>query len=78
MRDYKVQRPMTVWIETTVEAEDFTQALELADERFSEGEYSEIDETFEIDYDRHWIQDEDGDIREGTTTYELAYREESK
>ncbi len=78
MRDYKVQRPSTVWIETTVEAEDFEEALSLADCQFYDGQYSEIDETFEIDYDRHWIQDEDGDIREGTTTYELAYREESK
>ena len=77
--EYRVQRPMTVWIETTVEADNFVEALELADERFYEGEYNELDDTFDIDYDRHWIEDEDGETREGSSTYELvSNKEEAK
>jgi hypothetical protein len=62
--EYKIQRPSTVWIETTVEAEDLDQALELADERFIEGEFTEIDDTFSINYDRYWSKDETGEIKE--------------
>jgi hypothetical protein len=62
--EYRVQRPSTVWIETTVEAESFEQALELADDEFSGGDYREIDDTFDIDYDRFWIEDEDGETKE--------------
>jgi hypothetical protein len=64
MKQYRVQRPMTVWIETTVEADNFDEARELANERFYNGEYREIDETFDIDYDRFWIEDEDGEVKE--------------
>jgi hypothetical protein len=62
--DYRVQRPMTVWIETFVEAENFEEALRLADCQFYDGEYRELDETFDIDYDRYWIEDEEGEIKE--------------
>ena len=64
MKDYRIQRPSTTWIETTVEADSFEQALELADEQFEDGEYKEVDETFDIDYDRYWIEDEDGEVKE--------------
>jgi hypothetical protein len=63
--DYRVQRPSTVWIEITVEADSFERALELADEDFSHGEYTELDDTFEINYDRYWIEDENGETKEG-------------
>jgi hypothetical protein len=72
MRDYRVQRPSTVWIETRVEANSFEEALELADEDFYSGDYEQVDDTFDVDYDRHWIEDEDGETREGTDTYELV------
>jgi uncharacterized protein YdeI (BOF family) len=62
--EYKVQRPSTVWVETTVEAESFEQALELADELFVEGEFAEVDETFSINYDNYWAKDETGEIKE--------------
>ena len=62
--EYKVQRPTTVWIETTVEAEDFDQALELADKRLGSGEFEELDETWETNWDRYWIEDETGETRE--------------
>jgi uncharacterized protein YdeI (BOF family) len=62
--EYKVQRPSTVWIETTVEADSLEQAIELADELFIEGEFTEIDETFSVNYDRYWTKDETGEIKE--------------
>lgn len=58
--EYRVQRPSTIWIEKIVEANSFEEALELADEQFEDGEYLQLDETFDIDYDRYWIEDEDG------------------
>jgi hypothetical protein len=63
--DYRVQRPSSVWIEITVEADSFERALELADEDFSHGHYQELDDTFEVNYDRYWIEDEDGETKEG-------------
>jgi hypothetical protein len=58
--EYRVQRPSSVWIETVVEADSFEQALELADEQFGSGDFSELDTTWEIHYDRHYIADETG------------------
>jgi len=57
---YTVQRPAIIWIETVVEAEDLDQALELADTKFQKGDYVEMDGTWEIDYERFWVQDESG------------------
>jgi hypothetical protein len=62
--EYKVQRPSRVWIETTVEAEDFDEALELADKAYSNGDFEELDGTWEIDYDRYWIEDENEETKE--------------
>lgn len=70
--EYRVQRPSTSWIETIVEADSFTEALEVADDNFYSGDFRELDDTFEVDYDRHWIEDEHGETREGTETYELV------
>jgi hypothetical protein len=61
---YRVQRPTTVWIETTVEAEDFDQALEIADKEFRNGDFSEVDDTWEANWDRYWIEDESGETKE--------------
>jgi hypothetical protein len=58
--NYTVQRPVVIWIETQVEAEDHNEALELADTKFQKGDYVEIEMTWEIDYERYWIQDESG------------------
>jgi hypothetical protein len=62
--EYRVQRPSTVWIETIVEAEDFDEALELADKAYSNGDFEELDGTWEIDYDRYWIEDENEETKE--------------
>jgi hypothetical protein len=64
LTEYRVQRPTTVWIETTVEAGDFDQALDLADEAFRNGDFSELDDTWETNWDRYWIEDETGETKE--------------
>lgn len=58
MREWTVQRPATIWISTTVEAETLEKALELADEEFYCGEYKEDEDSFDIDYSRYWAVDE--------------------
>jgi predicted metal-dependent hydrolase len=60
---YTVQRPLTVWVEVVVdEADSVDGALEKAEKMFVEGDYIELHDTFEIDYYRHWVQDEKGEI----------------
>lgn len=64
MKRYTIQRPTTVWIETTVEAEDFDQALEIADKQLDSGDFVELYNTWETNWDRYWIQDETGETKE--------------
>lgn len=56
--EFTVQRPTTVWIQATVEADNLEDALELADESFGEGDFTELDGTWEVNYDRYWAEDE--------------------
>jgi hypothetical protein len=58
MIEWTVQRPATIWISTQVEAETIEQAVQLADIRFSEGEYKEDEDSFSIDDQRYWAMDE--------------------
>lgn len=62
--EYRVQRPTSVWIETKVEAGSFEEAIELADEQFQSGDFDEIDDTWETDWDRYWAEDENGETKE--------------
>jgi hypothetical protein len=57
---YTVQRPQIVWIETEVHAPHLSEALRLADEDFESGNYFTLDTTWENDYNRYWVQDENG------------------
>jgi hypothetical protein len=60
---YTIQRPLTVWVETIVEDFDTLEdALEVADENFRNGDYIELDGTFDINYDKYWSQDELGKV----------------
>lgn len=61
---YTVQRPQIVWIETTVQTENknLFEALRLADEDFESGNYFTLDNTWENDYARYWVQDENGNV----------------
>jgi hypothetical protein len=61
---YTIQRPLTVWVETVVEdLETLEDALEVADENFKNGDYIELDGTFDINYDKYWSQDETGAVK---------------
>ena len=58
---YTIQRPLTVWVEVVVdEADNLEEALEKADEMFRDGDYTELNGTFDINYDKYWSQDEFG------------------
>ena len=60
MAKYTIQRPATIWLETVVEADTEEQAFELADNDFNNGEYVELYQTWNIDFDKFWLQDEEG------------------
>lgn len=60
LKEYKVQRQASYWIETTVHAESLESALELADDEFKDGDWIEAADSFEINEDRYWIQTHDG------------------
>lgn len=62
--EYRVQRPTSVWVETKVEADSFEEAIELADEKFQSGDFDEVDDTWETNWDRHWAEDENGETEE--------------
>ena len=57
---YTIQRPATIWLETVVEADGIDQAIELADKDFNSGDYVEMIQTWDIDFNRLWTQDEIG------------------
>lgn len=57
---YTIQRPATIWIETVVEADNLDEAIDLADEDFNSGDYVEMIQTWDIDFDRIWTQDQTG------------------
>lgn len=58
---YTIQRPATIWLETVVEAETLEEATELADKDFNSGDYVEMIQTWDIDFDRIWTQSETGE-----------------
>jgi hypothetical protein len=60
---YTIQRPATIWIETIVEdSATLDDALAMADEQFQQGDYIEIQGTWDIDDSRYWTQDETGKV----------------
>jgi hypothetical protein len=59
---YTIQRPATIWLEAVVEAEHIDQAIELADKDFNDGNYVEMIQTWGIDFDQYWIQNQDGGV----------------
>ena len=62
MPRFTVQRPATIWIETVVEADNPDEAFELADKDFANGEYVELHQTWTIDGEHYWLQNEKGDV----------------
>ena len=61
MKEYRIQRPAQTWVETTVKAETLEAALEIADARFTDGDYQEAADSFAIDDYQFWAQDETGE-----------------
>lgn len=58
---YTIQRPATIWIETIVEdSATLEDALTMADEQFEQGDYIELQGTWDIDDSRYWTQDQNG------------------
>ena len=62
LSEYKVQRQVSHWIETTVYAHNLANALEMADEEFADGEGVEAENSYEINEDRFWIETHDGQV----------------
>ena len=58
MTTFKITRPTTIWISTEVEAENFDEALKLADQLFYEGEGKQDEDSFSIDSNQYWACDE--------------------
>jgi hypothetical protein len=58
--NYRIQQKATVWIETTVEADNLEQALLAADEQINNGDFREDPASFEL-VDEFWWEDEQGE-----------------
>lgn len=60
---YTVQRPFTEWAEVVIdEADSIEHALELADKEFEDGNFISVEMSYSLDYDRYWIQDQNGNV----------------
>lgn len=60
---YTVQRPFTEWAEVVIdEADNIEHALELADKEFEDGNFISVEMSYSLDYDRYWVQDENGNV----------------
>ena len=60
MREWKIQRPSTLWIEATVKADTLDDALEEWEKKFADGQTEE--KHFEINFDEFWAEDDKGQI----------------
>jgi len=58
--EYRIQQKATVWIETTVEADNLEQALLAADKQINNGDFREDPASFEL-VDEFWWEDEQGE-----------------
>ena len=61
MREWRVQRPARIWVEVKVEADNLEDALELADKEISSGNFVEVDESWEVNWDEFWAKDDKGE-----------------
>jgi diketogulonate reductase-like aldo/keto reductase len=61
VREWIIQRPARIWIETTVKADTLEDALEVADKEISNGEFTEVDESWEVNWDEFWAKDDKGE-----------------
>jgi ribosomal protein L12E/L44/L45/RPP1/RPP2 len=61
MREWTIQRPARIWIETTVKADTLEDALEVADKEISSGEFIEVIQSCEVNWDEFWAKDDKGE-----------------
>jgi hypothetical protein len=55
---YRIQQKASVWVETSVEADNLDEAMELADIEINKGLFTEDPASFELE-DEFWWEDED-------------------
>ena len=55
--EYRIQQRATMWVETKVEADTLEEALEKAEEKMADGDYRELDDTFDL-AGEWWAEDE--------------------
>lgn len=61
MREWTIQRPATIWVQATVNADTLEDALEIADKEISNGDFIEVDESWEVNWDEFWAKDDKGE-----------------
>ena len=61
MREWRIQRPARIWVEATVKADTLEDALEVADKEISNGDFIEVDESWEVNWDEFWAIDDKGE-----------------
>ena len=61
VREWRIQRPARIWVEATVKADTLEDALEIADKEISNGDFIEVDESWEVNWDEFWAIDDKGE-----------------
>jgi hypothetical protein len=61
VREWTIQRPAGIWVETTVKADTLEEALELADKDIANGDFIEVAEAWEVNWDEFWAKDDKGE-----------------
>ena len=61
MREWTIQRPAGIWVETTVYADTLEEALEAADKDISNGDFREVPEAWDVNWDEYWAKDDKGE-----------------
>jgi hypothetical protein len=57
---YRIQQNASIWVEVSVEAENLEEALLLAEQEITEGNFKEDPASFEL-VDEYWWENEQGE-----------------
>ena len=58
--NYRIQQKATVWVEVSVEAENLIEAVQLAEQEITNGNFKEDPASFEL-VDEYWWENEQGE-----------------
>ena len=58
--EYRIQQKASIWIETTVDADNLDEAMKLALQEIEEGHFKEDPASFTLE-DEYWWEDENGE-----------------